>query len=438
MATTPTPLPASVRRRRWLLAAALAVVVVAVAIGVVALRAPEAPAVQVQAMPLVRTLQFSARVATLSRVDVGATITGRVRQVAVQEGAVVQPGQALVLLEEDELQAALRQAQATETQAQARIDGLRSTGRQAAVAAVAQAEATARNARAELARAEQLVAQGFVSASRVDEARRALDVATAQLQAAQAQVRANADGGTDLAQAQAQLVLARASTEAARAKLAQTRIVAPAAGRVLSRDVEPGQIVQAGRALLRLALVGPTQLEAQVDERFLDQLEVGQAATVVADAFPSQRLAARVLSIAPAVDAQRGAIEVKFTLQAEPPAFLREDMSVSVEVDTGRREQALAVPLAALRGNSAEGGASVLVVRDGRAVLQTVQLGLRTLAAAEVTQGLSAGDLVLMGAGVQAGQRLRPRIEPWQAAVTLPPPRTGTDAASALSNSMGR
>ena len=161
---------------------------------------------------------------------------------------------------------------------------------------------------------------------------------------------ANADAGTEVVQAQAQVTLARAATAAARARLAQLALFAPTDARVLLRAVEPGQIVQPGKALLRLALAGPTQLVAQVDERFLDQLRPGQSAAVVADAFPDRRFAARVLSLAPAVDAQRGAIEVKFALaDGTPPAFLREDMTLSVEVETGRRDAALVLPQSALR-----------------------------------------------------------------------------------------
>ena len=102
--------------------------------------------------PLVRTLQFSARVATLSRVDVGSTVTGRVAQVLVTEGAQVRKDEVLVQLESDELRAALTQALASERQAQARLSGLRSTGRSGARAALAQSDATLLAANAEFAR----------------------------------------------------------------------------------------------------------------------------------------------------------------------------------------------------------------------------------------------------------------------------------------------
>lgn len=407
------------------------------------MRAPVVDVVTVQAAPLVRTLQFSARVATLSRVDVGSTITGRVAQVRVDEGAAVRQGDVLLQLESDELDAALAQAVAAEKQAQARLAGLRSTGRVAATATTAQAAANLRAAAAELARTEQLVAQGFLSASRLDDAQRAVAVAQAQQDSAQAQAQAIGESGSDLVQAQAQLSVAQAASAAARARLAQANVRAPADARVLSREVEPGQIVQPGRALLTLALAGPTQLSAQVDERFLDQLRPGQVAAVVADAFPAQRFVARVLTIAPGVDAQRGAIEVRFALEQAAPAYLREDMTLSVEVETARRDSTLVLPLAALRNDvpaadgDPEGSVRVLVQTQGRAEARTVRLGLRNLAVVEVLEGLAEGDEVLVGGDVQDGQRVRTR--PMSASTSRSgAAAAGQDAGSALTNAMGR
>ncbi|MGE4328533.1 efflux RND transporter periplasmic adaptor subunit [Diaphorobacter sp.] len=429
-------------KKRWLaLTLGVAAVLMAGAIGAMALRGPQVDALVLQSAPLVRTLQFSARVATLSRVDVGSTLTGRVAQVLAQEGAQVRQGDVLVQLESDELRAALAQAVASERQAQARLTGLRSSGRSAAQAALAQADATLKAAQTTLARVQRLVAEGFYSPAQLDEARRAVDVAQAQQRNAQAQIEANADAGTDVVQAQAQLALARAATEAARARLGQTDLLAPADARVLVREVEPGQIVQPGKALLRLALAGPTQLEAQVDERFLDQLQPGQPATVVADAFADRRFAARVLSIAPSVDAQRGAVEVKFALDGQSPAYLREDMTLSVEVETARRDRALVLPQVALRGAVAGDSATVLLLQGGRAQARSVRLGLRTLDAVEVLEGLQEGDTVLRGSAIQPGDRVRARTVAWTAGSAVPGAvgqGQGGGAGSALTNAMGR
>jgi len=380
-------------RRLWPLGVLAAIVLALLALlAWFGLRGTPSEAVAAQYAPLVRTLQFSARVATLSRVEVGSTLTTRVAEVLVREGEQVQVGQPLVRLEAEEFQAALAQAIATEKQA----------------------DATLTAARAELKRTEALVAQSFVTASRLDDARRAVEVARAQRQAAQAAI------------------------AAARARLTQTVVKAPAAARVLSRQVEPGQIVQPGKALLGLALAGPTQIVAQVDERFLEQLRVGQKAVVVADAFAGQRLAASILSIAPEVDAQRGAVEVKFSLDQPAPAFLREDMTLSAEVETARRDRALVLPARALRSGAA--GDALLVSEGQRAVQRQVRIGLRTLDAVEILSGVNEGELVLLAPTLRPGARVRPQRIEWQPARS-PQTRSGGgsgDPLSGITQAIGR
>ena len=422
--------------RRTLLALATFTALLVAALAWWSLRVPLVPAVTVQSAPLVRTLLFSARVATSSRVEVGSTLTGRVLAVAVDEGAQVRRADVLVRLENEELRAALDQARASERQAAARLAGLRSSGRSAAQAAVAQTESVLQAARAELQRTQDLVARGFLSQSRLDDARRAVDVAQAQLAGAQAQRAANAEQGTDVAQAQAQLELARAAVASAQARLEQAVVTSPADARVLVRAVEPGQIVQPGRALFTLALAGPLQLVGQVDERYLEQLQIGQPAGVLADAFPGQRFAARVQSIAPVVDAQRGSIEVKLALAQAPPTFLREDMTLSVEVETGRRERALVVPMEVLDGGRDGNAATVHVVQDGRVEVRRLRLGLRTLEAAEVLEGLAAGDVVLLGPAPDPGRRVR--VDTGAPAAQRRASLSREDAGSAITNVMGR
>lgn len=427
----------------WLPALLLAVLAAALTVGL-EWRAPAAAALVVQPAPLVRTLLFSARVATASRVDVGATVTGRVSRVQVREGAQVNAGDVLLALEDAEWRAALAQALAEEQQAAARLAGLRSTGRSGVRAGVAQAESVLLAARNDLQRTRELVQRGFLSAAKLDEAQRAESVAEAQQAAALAQAGAVEERGTDVQQAQAQQAQAQATTQVARARLAQAIVTAPADGRVLTRSVEPGQIVQPGLALFTLALTGSLQLVAPVDERFLQQLQPGQTAQVRADAFPDQRFAAQLLSISPLIDAQRGSVDVKFSV-AQVPSFLREDMTLSVEVETGRRASALVVPLAALRsgaGNAgstlqvASGSATVWVAQDGQVQARTVKLGLRTLDAAEVLQGLVAGDVVLLGPSPAPGSRVRP--DTTGEAATLAASSGVADVGSALTNAMGR
>jgi HlyD family secretion protein len=144
----------------------------------------------------------------------------------------------------------------------------------------------------------------------------------------------------------------------------------------------------------------------------------------VADAYPDQSFVATVNHVAPAVDALRGTVTVR--LGVDPvPAYLKQDMTISVNVETGRRPQALAVPNDALLDAGAQ-QAAVLAVRSGRLVRVPVRLGLKGLAMTEVTAGLAAGDVVLAGAakvaGVKEGGRVRVALEAL--------PEAGSDTAS--------
>jgi HlyD family secretion protein len=86
-------------------------------------------------------------------------------------------------------------------------------------------------------------------------------------------------------------------------------------------------------------------------------------------------------------------------------------MTLSVEVETARREAALVVPVDALRGDQAAADAVVLVARDGRVEERPVRIGLRTLEAAEVVEGLRAGETSCAGQyALRPGSRVRARL----------------------------
>jgi HlyD family secretion protein len=161
--------------------------------------------------------------------------------------------------------------------------------------------------------------------------------------------------------------------------------------------------------LFEIARGGETEIEVPVDEKNLAALALGQVAQCVADAWPERAFPATVNYIAPSVDATRGTVSVR--LRVDPlPDYLRQDMTVTVNVETGRRESALVVPNDALLLQP-DGTRAVLAVRDGRVKRTAVRLGLTGLAMSELTQGLTAGDEVLASAasvsGVAEGDRVR-------------------------------
>ena len=365
---------------------------------------------------LVQSVVASGRVISPQRVTVALQGSGRVQRVAVAEGQTVEAGQLLIELDNSDSRASLAQASGAVLQAQAKLRQLSELSQPQAVQALAQAEATALQARKALLRSRDLVAQGFVSQATVDEAQRAVDVAASQVAGAQALVKTNNAGGSDALLLEAALRQALAGQQLARAKLDQGFVFAPSSGVLISRSVEVGDIVQPGKALMALATSGQTQILIQIDEKNLSKIALGQKAYGSADAFASQRFNAVVGYINPGVDAARGSVEVKLNV-SNPPAYLRQDMTVSVDIETARRTATVVVPTSTLE-DAATDKPWVLVVRDKRAVKQFVTLGLLGDTRGEVLQGIANGEGVVPKSklGVKAGQRVRARV------ATVPPP----------------
>jgi len=358
---------------------------------------------EVVARPLVQKVVATGRVTAVSRAQVGSPVTGVVVERRVQEGDVVQPGDVLAVLRADDLEAAVREAEAALAQ-------LQQSTRPQARAALREAQARLDQASREAQRRRELFQRNMITRESMEQAAQAEIVARTALD--QARLTAGSLGAGKPNEA-----AARARVASARAQLAKTTIRAEVAGTVLTRNAEPGDLVQPGRVLFEIARNGNTEIEVPLDEKNLEALAVGQAAMCIADAYPARPFPAKVSFIAPSVDPQRGTVDVRLAV-APVPGFLRQGMTVSVNVETGFRERAIVVPnnaLASLDGNHAE----LWVVADGRVARRRVQLGLRGMTETEVTAGLQAGDWVLADAraALSPGERVRvvparPGIDP--------------------------
>lgn len=392
--------------RPVVLVALLVLLIALLAFGILHLNGPAVRTLAVERGDIRQSVVASGKVRSPQRSELAAQISGQVRSVAVVEGQAVTPGEVLLTLDDRELRAAHAQAAAQLAQAELRLQQLNQLIEPLNQESQRQAAATLTQARQNYQRVETLVARGFYSPNQLDEARRALTVAESQFAASRLQAGSNARGGSDYRLAQNNVAQARANLALAEARLAYTELVAPRAGTILSRQAEPGDSVQPGKTLLTLSPAGDTELVVQIDEKNLRWLALRQAALVSADAWPDRHFPARVNYIGPAVDPLRGSVEVRL-LVPEPPEYLKEDMTVSIDITTGERRDALLLPLEGLRGTAGEPW--VLAVRDGVAVRQNVQLGLRDAGRGEIVEGLAAGEAVVVSGEtrVAAGERVR-------------------------------
>ncbi|HCH76078.1 MAG TPA: efflux RND transporter periplasmic adaptor subunit, partial [Pseudomonas sp.] len=289
---------------------------------------------RLETRPLVQRVVASGEVDSQSLAQVGSEITGVVAVRHVREGDAVKAGDLLLELRDDEQRARLREAEAA-------LQQLIDSSRPQAQATLREAQNNLEQADRELQRRETLFERKLLASEALEQARRATLTARVVRDRARFAAAAVGEGGSE------EQVL-RQRLEAARANLAKARIHAQVDGIVQTREVEPGDLVQPGRTLLTIARSGSSEILLPLDEKNLAPIELGQAARIIADAYPDRVLPARVSFIAPSVDTARGTIDVHLDL-LEPADFLRQGMTVSVNIETGRREQALVLPNDALR-----------------------------------------------------------------------------------------
>ena len=380
----------------------------AIAVAVLWPRGRDVDVAVVKTAPLTQSVVATGRIATPARIAIGSPIAATVLEITAREGDVVAPGQVLARLRADDAAALVAQAEAARVEAEARLSQVEKLGQPVAAQQLAQAEANLKVAQAEAERARRLVAQGVYAQSKVDDAlRNAANAATA-VDAARAQLAAQVPGGTEREAARARVDQARAQLANARARAALLNLTAPSAGTVLTRKAEPGDVAAAGKVLLELADAGETRIYATVDEKNLRFLKIGQKAGGVADAFPGQPFDAELYYLAPAVDPQRGTVEIRFRV-GKPPAFLRPDMTVSVETVTGHKDSTLVLPAEAVREADSP-RPWVLAVRDGVATRVDVGIGLAGIGQVEITSGLADGDqAILPASGALEGDKVRVR-----------------------------
>jgi membrane fusion protein, multidrug efflux system len=303
-------------------------------------------------------------------VPVLAKVGGYVKTVNVSENDHVNAGQLLVQLDDADYRVRLQQAQADLAAAEATAGGggfsgqaeaqvQSATGQRAALdAQIGAAQANANKADADLARAKELAAKQIISKQQLDAAQATVDVAHANLLAAQRQAAAGggvvntAEAGVRVANARS--LASRAAAENAQLQLDYTRITAPASGEVSRKQVEVGQLVAPGQPLLSIVADTGIWVTANFKETQLATIRPGQPVEFEIDAYNNCVGQGKVASVSGATGAkfallppdnatgnftkvvQRVPVRIAVTKPC-PGYTLRPGLSANVHVDTSNR-----------------------------------------------------------------------------------------------------
>jgi macrolide-specific efflux system membrane fusion protein len=195
------------------------------------------------------------------------------------------------------------------------------------------------------------------------------------------------------------LVQAEMNVAAAAADLAATELTAPVAGTVLAVNYGVGETVSG--ALLTLADLDQPLIEVYLDESDLNMVGAGYEVEVVFDALPDETFTGTVLRVDPQLVTSSGVTAVRALVQLNfdsfnKPQSLPLGLNATVEVIGGRAENAVLVPVEALREIS-DGEYAVFVMENGEPMLRYVEVGIMDYTYAEIISGVEAGEEVTTG-----------------------------------------
>jgi RND family efflux transporter MFP subunit len=360
----------------FLVVAALAVAVILII--VFSRRAPEVETATVREAggAQAAVLNASGYVTPRRRATVSAKVTGKIRDVFIDEGMRVDAGQVLARLDDVDAVAALRATEADKSVAVASLEDLR---------------VQLANARRVFERNKDLRGRNLVSQESLDNAETAVASYEAQIDLAGERINA-----------------AEQSVGIARQNVDNCVVRAPFAGIVVSKDAQPGEMVSpisAGGGYTRTGIativdMASLEVEVDVNESYIARVVPAQRVEAVLDAYPDWRIPAKVRTVIPTADREKATVKVRISFDTLDPRILP-DMGVKVSFLQGEADTAAAasvlVPREAVRSEGDRRYA--FVVKDGRVERRAVSTGRERGSDIEVVAGLRRGEEVVARSG---------------------------------------
>jgi RND family efflux transporter MFP subunit len=318
-------------------------------------------------------LNSSGYVTARRQATVSSKFTGRVSEVLIEEGMTVEAGQVLARLDDANIRAAYKLAEAQMLSARRSQDETR---------------ALLDEARLSFERVQKLVDQNLASVAELDRARALAGSLEARLERNRADV--------EVAERQLDIYAQQ---------LEDTIIRAPFAGVVVAKNAQPGEMVSpvsAGGGFTRTGIgtivdMGSLEIEIDVNEAYINRVQPGQPAVATLDAYPDWRIPAHVIAIIPTADRQRATVEVRVGFDELDQRMLP-DMGVKVAFQEAEHaavvedKGGVRIPAEAVRR---DGGRDVVfVVSNGRVERRAIAVSK------------SAGSTILVGSGLAAGERV--------------------------------
>ncbi len=338
----------------------------------------------VEARNLRRAVESVGSLFANDEVVVSSEVDGKCERVLVDVGDRVTKGQTLVEIAPVEFKLAADQQEALLEEARAKLGLTEGDGEvkdPTKTAAVQKAAADLNNAKQKFQRTKELAEQGLLPKQTYDQDESTYKAAQASYDLALQDVR----------NLQAALKERRSTSELAKKKLRDTKIVAPFNGFVKDRNVTMGQYLKVQTPLLTIVNVDPVRVRLKIPEKMAGWIPVGQQVTVAVEAYPDRTFTGKISRINPSVDPQTRTFEAEALIDNHE-GVLKPGFFVKANVQSTKSEDVLFIPQKAL--SYAYGIYKVYAVQGEKLKEKEVRIGDRSGDEVEIVQGLTNGDQV--------------------------------------------
>jgi RND family efflux transporter MFP subunit len=351
----------------------------------------------IQRISIQREVDLAGSLISPNQAKVSSEVAGVVQQVPVELGQEVKVGQAVAILDPQELNLALQRArsQLRQTEAQFGIDGVRvkEPPPDEQISSVRLAIANRDDAQAQLRRAQRLRSQNLLSQADLDTAETRVKVAEANYQSAVESVQS----------LKATLQDRRQAVELAQKKLNDTEIRSSVAGQVSERFVQKGEYIRENTVIVSIVQMNPLKVKTAIQERYASLVRPGLTVEFSVESFPGEKFKGSVAFVSPSVDQTLRTFPVEVIVD-NSNRKLKPGFFVKGVIFTRRDENVMAVSDDAV--STLAGVSNVYVIEDSKVRQQIVSLGARIGNLYELLSGLkgdevlAASNLTLLATGV--------------------------------------
>jgi RND family efflux transporter MFP subunit len=392
---------------------------------------------------IVDVLHLTGTLMAAQDIEITSKIPGRVEKVLVEEGSRVKAGDALIRLEQEELNLGAEQASAAVRACQAQwelvqkgarpeeIEQVRAAVKQVealvaqAKSGVAQANAALENVKANWERMKALLDDNSLPKQQFDAvdmqytiaeqqkktAEEALKMASEQLRSAREQLTIVQKGARkeEKDAVKAQLDQAKAALALAKRMCQNATITSPIAGIIAHKNVELGKVVSPpmipGRALLHVIDVSTLKTRVNVSENKVKAVKLGQKALIALDGFPGETFSGKVSKISPVVDSRSRTFGAEIVIP-NPDGKLKPGMFARVQLVLDKRSSVFVLPVEAVVDKGKE--KVVFLAKSDVAIERQITVGLTDGINIEITSGVKAGEMVIVkgNLGLKAGTKI--------------------------------